>query len=168
MTDLTPGRGLPMERDANAPDPTPISAAGHQPIAHPQGKTLLDDPKSPTADSLCSGVVFVAGAWLAIAPVALDYAPEARGFVGYWHDIVLGATVAVLALVRMVAPRYLAWLSLVTAAVGIWLLFAPVTLGYETWPRSATAAVNVVAVGAVITAASLLSAWWTYRRRERA
>ncbi|MBW4718774.1 SPW repeat domain-containing protein [Saccharothrix obliqua] len=168
MTHSTPEPDPPTGREDRPLDPTPITAAGHQPLVPPEGGMLLDDARTPTADGLTSGVVFVAGAWLTIAPIALDYAPPGHGFVGYWHDIVLGAVIAVLALLRVLAPRSLPWLSLVTTAVGIWLVFTPVVLGYETWPRATVAAVNAVVVGVVVATAALLSAWWTYRRRDSA
>jgi peptidoglycan/LPS O-acetylase OafA/YrhL len=158
----------PARRDA----PTPVTSHEHQPdliphISAPIVGLALYGVREPVAAGLASGVAFLAGAWLAVAPFALQYAPATKGFEGYWHDIGVGATIAVLSLVRSVAPRRLPWLSLVTAGLGTWLVFAPVVLGYAPWPGSTTAAVNAIVVGGVVIAMALLSAVATYQRRRR-
>jgi hypothetical protein len=172
MTSRMPEQPPPARRNEEL-DLMPTTAQGHQPVMPPYSSSPIGGLaptygiREPAAASVASGVAFVAGVWLALAPFALDYAPAAEGFEGYWHDIVVGATIAVLALVRSLAPRHLPGLSLVNVVLGTWLVFAPVVLGYEPWPGSTTAAVNNIVVGGVVIAMALLSALATYRRRMR-
>ncbi|NUT51505.1 MAG: SPW repeat protein [Saccharothrix sp.] len=161
----------PPVRRSGELDPMPIAAQGHQPVVHSYSSAGPLAPfyrgRDPVAAGVASGVAFVAGVWLALAPFALDYAPSGEGFKGYWHDIVVGAAIALLALVRSLAPRHVPWLSLVNVTLGVWLLFAPVVLGYRSWPGSTTAAVNNVVVGVVVIGTALVSAYATYRRRAQ-
>lgn len=172
MTSRMPQQPPPGRRFEES-DPAPVASQGHQPVAPAPGSALFHTPATfygahePALASVASGVAFLAGVWLALAPFALDYAPAGEGFEGYWHDIVIGAAIAVLALVRSLAPRHLPGLSLVNVTLGVWLVFAPIVLGYEPWPGSTTAAVNNVFVGGVVVAMGLLSAMATYRRRKR-
>lgn len=171
MTSRMPQQPPPARRTDEL-DPMPIAAHGHQPVAPQygpaplQGMAPLYGVREPAAASVASGVAFVAGVWLALAPFALDYAPAEQGFEGYWHDIVLGGTIGLLALVRSLAPRHVPGLSVVNVALGAWLVLSPVVLGYEPWPGSTTAAVNNIVVGGVVIAMALLSAWTTYRTRS--
>ncbi|WP_447001878.1 SPW repeat domain-containing protein [Saccharothrix isguenensis] len=172
MTSRMPDQPPPSRRREEL-DPMPIAAQGNQPVMPPYGSAPIaglapvDGAREPASAGMASGVAFVAGVWLALAPFALGYAPASEGFEGYWHDIVVGGTIALLALVRSLAPRHLPWLSLVNVVLGVWLIFAPVVLGYEPWPGSTTAAVNAIVVGGVVIAMALLSAFATYRSRGR-
>ncbi|WP_447001877.1 SPW repeat domain-containing protein [Saccharothrix isguenensis] len=66
---------------------------------------------TPLGASAASAATLLAGVWLLLAPSVLDY-PDGSAARG--HDIVIGAAVAVLAVVRIVAPRDVPWLSIVT------------------------------------------------------
>lgn len=120
----------------------------------------------PVAASAASGVAFVAAVWLAPTPSALDFAPG-EGFEGCWRDIVAGAAIAPLSLVRSLAPHKVPWLSLVNVMLGVWLLFAQVVLGYRPWPGSTAAAGNTIVVGLIVIAKALFSTYVTCRRRAR-
>ncbi|WP_181320020.1 SPW repeat domain-containing protein [Saccharothrix carnea] len=113
-------------------------------------------------------MVFLAGVWLLLAPVILDYAPHPEGLGAYWNDLVVGGMVALLALVRVLAPEHLPWLSLVNAALGAWLVVSPFVLDYAVRAYAMRATGNDVAVGVLILVVAVASAVTTYQRRKAA
>ncbi len=116
--------------------------------------------------SAASAVTFLAGVWLVIAPFALDYTATGGGFDGYWNDVAIGIVIAVLALVRAVAPREVPWFSLVNVGLGAWLLVAPWVLAYNELIDATGATINDMVVGAIVLVAAACSAAMTYRRRQ--
>jgi hypothetical protein len=64
-----------------------------------------------------SGLNVLAGIWLIIAPFVLGYGSGDP----YWNDIVFGAIVAVLALVRISGAYRASELSWINALIGVWL-----------------------------------------------
>jgi hypothetical protein len=64
-----------------------------------------------------SGLNVLAGIWLIIAPFVLGYGHGDP----YWNDIVFGAIVGVLAIVRMSGAYREHWLSYVNALIGVWI-----------------------------------------------
>lgn len=135
-------------------------AGGFTDPAHPDGV----DPaaaalRSEAAEegvlaSALSALVFLAGVWLVLAPFVLGY-PD--GFAGWWNDIVVGVAVAVVALVRMVAPIRAATVGLVNISLGAWLVAAPFVLSYNDDRVAAAATVNDLTVGVGIAALAALS-----------
>lgn len=103
---------------------------------------------------VASGLNIVAGLWLLFAPYVLLYGPAADAAV--WNDLLVGAAVAVMALVRTLAPLRWVWLSWLNAALGVWLVAAPLVLDYG--PVGA-AVWNDVAVGVIVLGLSLWSAF---------
>lgn len=166
------GQTQPRGRDAAAA-PDPLSPEAGTPQVYPFGAPMYYGPmyhvpQEPALASAAGGIAFLTGVWLAIAPFLLHYAHPEEGFEGYWHDIVLGGAVAVLALARSLAPQRVRWLGLVTVVLGLWLVLAPLVLGYQEWSGSPTAAVNSIAVGAIVVVMSLLSSFATRSRRRHA
>lgn len=88
-----------------------------------------------------SGLNVIAGLWLIIAPWVLGY----RGADPYWNDVVFGAIVAAFAFVRMSGAFRDAWLSVINAAIGVWVFIAAFTIDV-----SSTAAANDVIVGVIV------------------
>ncbi|MDP8942922.1 MAG: SPW repeat protein [Actinomycetota bacterium] len=84
---------------------------------------------------------FLTGLWLVVAPFVLAYGENDP----VWNDVVFGASVAVLAVVRMVAGPRAAFLSAVNLLIGGWL-FASAFWLYD----SATAAWNDGITGVII------------------
>lgn len=117
--------------------------------------------------SVASAVTFLAGVWLIIAPFALNYTATGGGFDGYWNDVVIGIAIAVLALVRAVAPREVPWFSLVNVGLGVWLIVAPWVLAYNELIDATGATINDMVVGAVVLLAAACSAVMTHRRRAQ-
>jgi hypothetical protein len=64
-----------------------------------------------------SGLNVLAGIWLIIAPFVLGYGSGDP----YWNDIVFGAIIAVLALVRISGAYRASELSWINALIGVWL-----------------------------------------------
>ena len=96
-----------------------------------------------------SGLNVLAGIWLIIAPWVLGYtSADPR-----WNDVVFGAIVGVLALVRVGGAFRAAWLSAVNAAIGVWLFIAAFTID-----SSATATWNDWILGVIVFALAAGSA----------
>ena len=90
-----------------------------------------------------SGINIIAGIWLIIAPFVLAYGNETARV----NDIVLGAVIGVLALIRTLAPNAgTVWLSWLNAIFGIWLIIAPFVLAYA----GATARTNDIILGIIV------------------
>ncbi|HEU4976198.1 MAG TPA: SPW repeat protein [Baekduia sp.] len=129
-------------RDPVADDPRLMPAAGGPPPEGP-GPDWRDDVVT------ASGLNVIAGVWLIIAPFVLGYSNGDP----YWNDIVFGAIVAVLALVRVSGAYRASELSWINAAIGIWLI------GSAFWLDStATAGWNDVILGAIVLILAALSA----------
>lgn len=107
--------------------------------------------------TLPSGLNFIAGVWLVLAPFVLDYQNTGAGFNGQWNDIVVGVAIAVLALVRTFAPHRVVWFSGINVVLGGWLIFAPFLLEYRAGRDAAQAVTNDVVVGIIVVVLALLS-----------
>ncbi|GHF32432.1 hypothetical protein FHX82_005140 [Amycolatopsis bartoniae] len=114
--------------------------------------------------SLPSSLVFLAAVWLGFAPFALHYHFATLNGAADINDVDVALVVATLALVRMIAPRDLPWLSVVNAALGAWLVASPFVLGYAGSAPRAT--VNEIAVGTALVLLGASSAVLTYRERR--
>jgi hypothetical protein len=115
--------------------------------------------------SVASTVTFLAGVWLIISPFALDYPDTDVGFAGYRNDVLVGAVIGALALVRAATPHDLPWFSVVNAALGGWLIAAPQVLAYAEAADASNATANDVIVGVVVLVVAAASAAFTYRER---
>lgn len=67
-----------------------------------------------------SGINILAGIWLIISPFVLNYSSSGNK----WQELVFGIIVAVLGVVRMVAPQ-MSWASWINTLIGLWLIIAP-------------------------------------------
>jgi hypothetical protein len=112
--------------------------------------------------SAASAVTLLAGIWLLLAPSVLDYpaGSSARG-----NDIVIGSAIAVLAIVRVAAPRNVPWFSVVNVLFGGWLIMAPFLFDHI----GDVAMANDIVVGLVVVvmAATSAAATFAYRRTHR-
>lgn len=105
-----------------------------------------------------SALAFLAGAWLVVAPYALDQLDPA----GAWSDTAVGVAVAAVAVVRMVAPARTAAVGIVNVGLGVWLVAAPFVLD-----RSAVATANDVVVGVLLILFAAASTALGLRARRR-
>src|SRR5262249_903591 len=99
--------------------------------------------------STVSGLSFVAGLWLFMSGYLMTTAP---GNV-MTNNIITGALVIVLAAIRFLGAPRAAWLSWLTALVGLWTLISPWALRFSAWGRPTA---NNVIVGIVIAALGCL------------
>lgn len=96
-----------------------------------------------------SGLNVLAGIWLIIAPFVLGY----HGSDPIWNDVVFGAIVAVLALVRVSGAYRASALSWINALIGVWLFISAFWLD-----KSSTAATNDIILGIIVFVLGLASA----------
>ncbi len=113
-----------------------------------------------------SALTFLAGMWLVLAPLALDYPTGGTSFDGSWNDVVIGSAIAVVALVRIALPVRSAALGLVNVGLGAWLLVAPTVLSYTSVPGASAATWNDITVGIIVMALASTSALVARRRRD--
>lgn len=112
----------------------------------PQG----DGPRFRREDvTTASGLNVVAGLWLILAPFAFDYDADAA----VWNDVILGVSVATIAMIRTSGAYREAWLSWLNGALGAWLIIAPFVLGYS---DEGAALSNDILLGVIVAG---LAAW---------
>ena len=116
------------------------------------------DPSRPTTENTKNArertvnpsvFVLVAGLWLIGMSIFAGYRDTA-GFDGRWNDRVMGVLLIVVALIRIVARTTTGRLSLISVAVGVWLIAAPFVLGYGRGPHAMSSTWNDVIVGAIV------------------
>ncbi|MFC4852819.1 SPW repeat protein [Actinophytocola glycyrrhizae] len=139
---------------------------GYPRSAYPYGPTY-SVPDDSFGSSAASAVTFLAGVWLIVSPFALGHTATGGEFGGYWNDVTVGIVIALLALVRAVAPREVPWFSMVNIALGGWLILAPWVLAYNEGADAVAATTNDMIVGAVVVLAAAVSVVLTFRRRAR-
>ncbi len=152
--------GYPVGATGAGARPAPYLAVTEEPATAP----MAAQPEAGMA-ALASAGVFLAGVWLVLAPYGLNYENTGTGFDGYWNDIVIGATIAIVAIVRMVTPIRTAALGLVTIALGAWLIMAPFVLGYNLGADAMAATWNDIVVGFIVVALAMTSTALGIRRR---
>jgi hypothetical protein len=99
-----------------------------------------------------SGTNLLVGVWLICAPFALSYSGVSNAL---WNDIILGATIATLAGIRVLGAYRQTWLSWTNATLGCWLVIAPFVLGYSDVNNAVG---NDIVVGVVVLMFALWSA----------
>lgn len=134
-----------------------------------RSRTAYGRPLSQLA-RVPSLVTLIAGLWLVVAPFVLDYGEAVTWVDGYWNDVLAGIAITVVSATRVVTPLYTAPLSLITAALGVWLIVAPFALGYNVNGDSPAATTNDIATGIVVLgfalASWLLGSWVDLKRRD--
>ena len=98
--------GRPVERDSPLGPRRPASELGSRQRWSWRGDVAV-----------ASGLNVLAGIWLIVAPFVLGYGSGDP----YWNDIVFGAIVAVLGLIRVSGAHRASGLSWVNALIGVWL-----------------------------------------------
>lgn len=141
-------------------------SSGQAPAESRSRRAYIYGARQPMGAVISSAVVFLAGAWLVIAPFALDYRSTGTGFDAYWNDVLVGVVVALLALVRNLAPLSVPWFSAINIILGMWLICAPFVLGYNDGSDAAIAVANDLTVGVVVAVMALSSALATRAYRK--
>ncbi|WP_300011640.1 hypothetical protein [Pseudonocardia sp.] len=101
--------------------------------------SAADDP-GLGAEAL-SALSFLAGVWLVVAPYAIDQVDPA----GTWIGTAVGVAVAIVAVVRMLAPARAVAVGIVNVGLGAWLVVLPLVVD-----RPAPAERNDVIVGVLL------------------
>jgi hypothetical protein len=108
---------------------------------------------------------FVAGAWLVVAAFLFSYSVTLAGTAGFWNILLCGVVIAVVAAVRLVAPRAAGWLGLVNVVLGCWLIVSPFALGYPSEGHRDAAKTNAMVVGILVAIFSVIAVTVAARRR---
>lgn len=135
---------------AGATQPAPVVGPGTGSMFTPRTGGGAD-PAAVSAGN------FLAGAWLVLAPFALDYEDLGPGFDGYPNDIIVGIAIAAVALVRMLAPYRSVAIGAVNLALGAWLIAAPFVLAYNRGADATAATWNDIVVGVIVVVLALVS-----------
>lgn len=104
------------------------------------------------------------GAWIFVSPWAIQHimastaTPEGATVTVMWNLYVVGAAVAILALVALYA--FNAWEEWVNVALGLWLFVSPWLLGFST---SAALTWNAVIAGLLVVA---FAGWVLYEGQQ--
>jgi hypothetical protein len=111
-------------------------------------------PTRPAGDwraavATASGLNVLAGIWLIIAPFVLNYAPGDP----VWNDVIFGAIVALLGLIRVSGAYRAAMLSWANAIIGAWIFASAFWLD-----QSGTASANDIIFGIVVFVLAIASA----------
>lgn len=116
------------------------------------------------------GIPLIAGIWLLVAPIALDYGALAPA---RWNGLGAGIVLVVLALLRFLKPLPPAGLVWTILAAGVWLILAPFVLGYGSFDTAAEslnargATWNDIIVGLLVTAVAAEDAAISGEKRKR-
>ncbi|WP_214364402.1 SPW repeat protein [Pseudonocardia sp. H11422] len=110
----------------------------------------------------------LAGVWLALAPVVLGHPDTGPGSDARWNDLLVGAAVVAVSVAQLAIPTRAPALSLITFALGSWLIAAPFVLGYNTGGAAVGATVNDIVVGIVVVELAVAAAVLDRRRRSPA
>lgn len=121
-------------------------------------------PEPGSSAQLASGLNVIAGIWLFLAPFALGYRDTSGN--AMWNDLIIGASVVVLALMRVMSPRATAELSWVNFVLGAWLVVAPLVLNYNDARVTVAPTLNDIILGLIILALAGWSASAGRRDRE--
>lgn len=97
----------------------------------------------------------VAGLWLIIAPFAFSFGGSVSAL---WNHVIVGAVVAIVALIRSADPDARQGLSWVNVVAGLWLIVSPFVLGYSAVNAAQN---NAIIMGIIITALGAFSGYET-------
>ena len=114
---------------------------------------MINDVRNPMMSQMrtASGLDIIAGIWLIISSWVLSYASHTTPF---WNDVIIGAVIAVIALIRFFGAWRASWLSWINVVLGIWLIISPWVLGYT---GIHAAAWNNVILGIIV----IVLSWWS-------
>ena len=138
----------------------PIDPATGAPIQRMPGREPLPPGRSGWRETI-AGAAFlnlIAGIWLIIAPWVLGYAAGDPK----WNDVVFGAIIGVLALLRMSGTYATAWASAVNMLIGAWVFISAFWLD-----KSGTAGANDIILGVIVFVLAAISLSATPERGTR-
>jgi hypothetical protein len=121
-------------------------ASGRDPIAGPPSAM----PEPAPAGQWAIGINLLLGLWLIVAPWILGDGGEGNVV---WNEVVVGAAIALIAVVRVNAPARWAPLGWINVVLGGWLVVAPFVLTSNT----ALISWNDVIIGVAVVIMALIS-----------
>ena len=121
--------------------------------------------QEPSLTKFLGGLFLVLTIWLTFAPVMWSYDVAGDGFDAPWNDVLVGIAVIIVGLTRAVHPVRSVAASIASFMLGAWLILAPLTLAYGFNANSALAAINDIAVGAVMLCCSFSNITLIEQRR---
>lgn len=155
--------GLPPMSPPNAHPPSRYGAA--EPRSSPPA--LFGTVSAEFAVTIPSRLALAAGAWLLIAPFALDYTTTGAGFRAHWNDVLVGIAVIVVAALRIALPGRTVALGLLAAGLGGWLISAPFVLDTAVGTEGVRPTTNDVLVGVLLIVLAALGSMLEVRARRR-
>jgi sulfite exporter TauE/SafE len=97
-----------------------------------------------------SGLNVLLGIWIIASPFILTFTDNSSAL---WNDIIVGAVVLILGLVRLSSTRMTSWASWVNLILGLWMVVAPYVLTYS---DITNALWNNIVLGIAV---AILAAW---------
>lgn len=104
----------------------------------------------------------LAGLWLIAAPFVLGFQAVQ---VAEWNHIVIGAAVAIIAIIRASDPDHRAAMSWTNVVLGVWLIASPWVLNYNGVNDAQT---NSIVMGVIVILLGAFSAYETNRAHRDA
>jgi hypothetical protein len=104
------------------------------------------------------GVMLVLGLWLIVSPFFLSYV-DLTGMAAL-NSYVFGIGIAIFAIIALAKPQ--AWEEWVNLVLGIWLIVAPIVLGFR---DETTATINHFVVGLLVGADALYAMYPRFTRK---
>jgi hypothetical protein len=129
---------------------TRSAVASDRPDVEGRDPALLAPPEVQWA----SGINFLLGVWLVIAPWVLGYSGQDNAV---WNQVGVGAAIAIVAMARVSAPDTWAPLSWMNVVLGGWLVVAPFVLQYNATSNTEPIYWNDIIVGAAVLILALIS-----------
>lgn len=146
--------------------PAPASHRARSPgEEHMTAPAAGRDAWSSRVASAPSAFALLAGVWLIVSRLIVDFPPAGGGTDAALNGIVIGIAVGLVALVRMATNASNPVLDLVNLALGAWLIISPWIFGYDQWDTWRSW--SDLLAGAVIAAAGLASYLAATRREAR-
>ncbi|MEN3308168.1 MAG: hypothetical protein V7603_4370 [Micromonosporaceae bacterium] len=142
------GREYPDRAYSDRGYPAPEAAAG--------GRA---DAAAGVAASAPAALVLLGGIWLVVSRLVFNFPADAIGPRGFLNGIVIGAAIALVAVVRLATPVSSPMLGAVGMVLGGWMVASPWVYGYHHFGAGAGPVWSDVVTGAVVALVSLAS--WT-------
>jgi hypothetical protein len=130
---------------------TGVGERGHRPMGRPE-------PSYITQARGASGLNYLLGLWMVLSPWVLDFSSADDAV---WNATVVGGSIALLAVIRMLSPLRLPELSWVNLILGVWLALSPWTISYEELQGTTALTINNLVVGCIVAVLALWSATGT-------
>ncbi len=89
----------------------------------------MDQEQHKNHARLADGVSILVGLWLIASPFVMGFSAMTGEM---WNNVIFGALIALLGLVRLYMPEQAEWMSWLNAVFGLWLILSPFVLSYPT------------------------------------